>query len=91
MAEMLAMTPYMMQIALNKELKERFAGKTYCGPGGDKELKFFEQNLPIDTERDEAVRQGVYRERKHQGENVGRRLSPVLLRCSENDLHCREC
>lgn len=55
MAEMLAMTPYMMQIALNKELKERFAGKTYCGPGGDKELKFFEQNLPIDTERDEVV------------------------------------
>ena len=42
MAEMLAMTPYMMQIALNKELKERFAGKTYCGPGGDKELKVSE-------------------------------------------------
>lgn len=55
MPEMLAMTPYMMQIALNKTLKDCFKGKKYSGPGGARELKFFEQNLPIDTEGDEAA------------------------------------
>ena len=53
--EMLAMTPYMMQIALSQTLQKLFKGKTYCGPGGAKELNFFEQDLPIDTERDDAV------------------------------------
>ena len=53
--EMLAMTPYMMQIALNQTLQKIFKGKTYCGPGGEKELNFFEQDLPIDTGRDDAV------------------------------------
>ena len=43
--EMLAMTPYMMQIALNQTLQKIFKGKTYCGPGGEKELNFFEQKL----------------------------------------------
>lgn len=53
--EMLAMTPYMMQVALNQTLQKNFKGKTYCGPGGEKELNFFEQDLPIDTGRDDAV------------------------------------
>ena len=45
----------MMQIALNETLSRLFKGKKYCGPGKEKELHFFEQNLPIDTERDEMV------------------------------------
>ncbi len=40
MSEQLAMTPYMMQIALNKTLKEYFKGKKYCGPGGEKRAEF---------------------------------------------------
>lgn len=55
MSEPLAMTPYMMQIALNQTLKEYFKGKKYCGPGGEKELNFYEQNLPIDTGSDYEV------------------------------------
>lgn len=55
MSEQLAMTPYMMQIALNQTLKEYFKGKKYCGPGGEKELNFYEQNLPIDTGSDYEV------------------------------------
>ena len=55
MSEQLAMTPYMMQIALNKTLKEYFKGKKYCGPGGEKELNFYEQNLPIDNGSDYEV------------------------------------
>lgn len=55
MSEQFAVTPYMMQIALNQTLKEYFKGKKYCGPGGEKELKFYEQNLPIDEGSDYEV------------------------------------
>ena len=55
MREQLGMTPYMMQIALNQTLKEYFKGKKYAGPGGAKELNFYEQDLPISEDTDDDV------------------------------------
>jgi hypothetical protein len=50
--ELMATTPYMMQIAMNEELKQLFDGKKFCGQEGLKALRFFEQELPIDVEGD---------------------------------------
>ena len=55
MREQLGMTPYMMQIALNQTLKQYFKGKKYAGPGGTKELNFYEQDLPISEDTDDDV------------------------------------
>ena len=55
MSEQLGMTPYMMQVALNQTLKEYFKGKKYCGLGGARGLKFYEQDLPIDEGSDYEV------------------------------------
>lgn len=46
-------TVYMAQDALIEELKQLFAGKTYCGQEGDKELTFFKQDLPLPSDNDD--------------------------------------
>ena len=52
--EMLAMTPYMMQIALNQTLQKIFKGKTYCGPsvrGVARQYTSFSGELPESMKR----------------------------------------
>lgn len=46
-------TPQLCQNALVREITELFAGKTYNGQEGYKELKVFKQDLPIPQDDDE--------------------------------------